>query len=65
MNKEAQTYDGIKKIGADARVHFMPCTIDIMKDVLNFDCTSFTPEECDELAREQMLRFQELERRCA
>jgi len=64
MNKEAQTYDGIKEIDAGARVHFMPYTIDIMKEVLNFDCISFTPEECDELAKEQIYRFQELERRC-
>ena len=63
MNQEAQTFDGIKKIEEDARVHFMPYTIDIMKEVLNFDCISFTPQECDELAKEQMLRFQELERR--
>jgi len=45
INKEAQTYDGIKEIDAGARVHFMPYTIDIMKEVLNFDCISFTPEE--------------------
>ncbi|MCH7679482.1 saccharopine dehydrogenase NADP-binding domain-containing protein [candidate division KSB1 bacterium] len=64
INKEAQTYDGIKEIDAGARVHFMPYTIDIMKEVLNFDCISFTPEECDELAKEQIYRFQELERRC-
>ena len=63
MNKEAQTYDGIKEIEEDACVHFMPYTIDIMKDVLNFDCISFIPQECDELAKEQILRFQELERR--
>jgi len=64
INKEAQTYDGIQEIDDDARVHFMAYTIDIMKDVLNFDCSSFTPQECDELAKEQMLRFQELERHC-
>jgi len=64
MNKEAQTYDGIKEIDKDARVHFMPYAIDIMKEVLNFDCSSFTPQECDELAKEQMLRFQELAQNC-
>ncbi|TDI94412.1 MAG: NAD-dependent epimerase/dehydratase family protein [Caldithrix sp.] len=64
INKEAQTYDGIKEIDAGARVHFMPYTIDMMKEVLNFDCIPFTPEECDELAKEQIYRFQELERRC-
>ena len=63
MNKEAQTYDGIKEIDEEARVHFMPYTIKIMKEVLNFDCSSFTPQECEELAKEQMLRFQELKRR--
>ncbi len=63
MNKESQTYDGIKEIDEDARVHFMPYTIEIMKDVLNFDCASFTPQESDELAKEQMLLFKALERR--
>ena len=64
MNKKAQTYDGIKEIGNDARVRFMPYTVDVMKEVLGFDCSSFTPQECDELAREQMRRFEALERRC-
>lgn len=63
MNEEAQTYDGIQRIDDDARVHFMPYAIEIMKEVLNFDCPSFTPEECEGLAREQMDRFQALERR--
>ena len=63
MNKEAQTFDGIKQIDNDARVHFMPYTIDIMKEVLNFDCISFIPQEAEELAREQIQRFQALERR--
>ena len=63
MNLEAQTYDGIKKVDDDARVHFMPYTIEIMKDMLGFDCESFTPAESEELAREQIERFQALERR--
>ncbi len=63
INREAQTYDGIKQVDDDARVHFMPYAIRIMKDMLGFDCPSFVPEECEELAREQMRRFQELERR--
>ncbi len=63
INKKAQTYDGIKEIDQDARVHFMPYTIDIMKDLLGFDCVSFTPDECAGLAKEQMRRFKALERR--
>ncbi len=62
MNQEAQTYDGILKIDDDARVHFTPYTIGIMREILGFDCVSFTPQECDQLAREQMSRFQKLER---
>lgn len=65
MNEEAQTYDGVQRIDGDARVHFMPYAIEIMRDVLSFDCVSFTPQEREELAREQMSRFQELERRYA
>ena len=63
INKKAQTYDGIKEIDQDARVQFMPYTIDIMKDLLGFDCVSFTPDECAGLAKEQMRRFKALERR--
>lgn len=63
LNEEAQTFDGIQRIDGDARVHFMPYAIDIMKDVLGFDCSSFTPDECVDLAWEQMRRFQALKRR--
>ncbi len=63
MNKEAQTYDGIKEIEDNGRVHFMPYTIEIMKDIVNFDCETFTPAECEALAKEQVLRFKELEKR--
>ena len=41
----------------------MPYTIATMKDLLGFDCSSFTPQECEGLAREQMQRFKALERR--
>ncbi len=63
MNLEAQTYDGIRRVDDDARVHFMPYAIEIMKDMLGLDRASFVPEECEDLAREQMRRFQELKRR--
>ena len=63
MNLEAQTYDGIERVDEDARVHFMPYAVEIMRDMLGFDCASFTPDECEELAREQMDRFQAYERR--
>lgn len=65
LNHQAQTYDGIKQVDADARVHFMPYTIDIMKDVLGFDCQSFAPEQCEDLAKEQMHKFQALQARYA
>ena len=63
MNQEAQTYDGIQGVDKDARVHFMPYANQIMKDMLGFDHPSFTPDECEDLAREQMRRFQELLRK--
>ena len=63
MNRVAQTYDGVESIGDDARVRFMPYAIEIMSEVLGFECESFGPDECEELAREQMSRFQALERR--
>ena len=53
----------IKAIDGDARVHFMPYAMDVMQEVLGFECASFTSRECEELAREQMSRFGALERR--
>ena len=63
MNLEAQTFDGIERVDDDGRVHFMPYSIEIMKDLLGLEVSSFTPDDCVELAREQMARFRELERR--
>ncbi len=65
LNRVAQTYDGVERIDADGRVHFMPYAIDILREQLGFDCASFTPDECEARAREQVARFQELERRTA
>ena len=63
MNKEAHTFDGVRSIDSDARVTFMPYAVEIMRDMLGFDCESFQPHESEALAREQMERFQTLERR--
>ena len=63
MNEEAQTYDAIQRVDPDGRVHFMPYTVEIMRELLGFECESFAPEESLELAREQMARFRELESR--
>lgn len=63
LNNEAQTYDGVRQIDADARVHFMPYAIEVMSELLGFDHESFTPDECAALAEEQISRFQRLERR--
>ena len=63
INEEAQTYDGVERIDDDARVHFTPYAVEIMKEVLDFDCESFSPGECEALAAEQIRKFQDLERR--
>ena len=63
MNKEAQQFDGIREIDDDATVRFMPYTVEIMKDVLGFDCESFTPDDVADRAKEQMTRFRELVKR--
>lgn len=63
MNLEAQTFDGIARVDDDARVHFMPYAVEIMRDTVGFECESFTPDEAWPLAREQMERFRALERR--
>ena len=63
LNELAQTYDGVQKIEADGRVQFTSHAAATIKDVLGFDCDSFVPQESEELADEQILRFKALERR--
>ena len=40
---------------------FSVMPVEIMKDLLGFDCVSFTPGESEALAREQIDRFRALE----
>ncbi|MFQ5526471.1 MAG: NAD-dependent epimerase/dehydratase family protein [Thermoanaerobaculia bacterium] len=60
MNLEAQTFDGIERVDDDARVHFTPYAIEIMTELLGFECASFTPDECEDRAFEQIRLFREL-----
>ena len=54
MNEEAGALDGVQKIKEDGTVVFADYTYEIMKEMLGFDCKSFTPDESEIRARELM-----------
>ncbi len=54
INEEAGVLDGIQEIKDDGTVVFADYTYEIMKEMLGFDCKSFTPDESEARAREQM-----------
>ncbi|HHC25212.1 MAG TPA: hypothetical protein ENK58_07365 [Desulfobacterales bacterium] len=54
INEEAGALDGIQEIRDDGTVVFTDYTCEIMKEMLGFDCKSFTPDESEARARELM-----------
>ena len=60
INQKAAALDGVEEIKADGTVVFADYTYDIMKEMLGFDCKSFTPDESESRAREQMACYKKL-----
>lgn len=54
INEEAGALDSIREIRDDGTVVFADYTYEIMKEMLGFDCKSFTPDESEARARELM-----------
>lgn len=54
INEKAGALDGVKEIKDDGTVVFSDYSYEIMKEMLGFDCKSFTPDESEDRARELM-----------
>ena len=63
INQEAQRYDGVERIEEDGTVVFADYSVQIMKEMLGFDCPQFKPDESEARAREQISRYLELEKK--
>ena len=63
INSEAQRYDGVERIEEDGTVVFADYTVQIMREMLGFDCPQFKPDESEARAREQISRYLELEKK--
>jgi hypothetical protein len=59
-NEKAGQLDAIQEIKDDGTVVFADYTYKAMKEGLGFDCKSFSPQDSEKLAREQMSLFKEL-----
>jgi hypothetical protein len=59
INLEGQRRDGIEEIRTDGTVVFTKPVCAALKQVFGIDCKSFNIREVDEVAEEQMKRFQE------
>ncbi|MBH09465.1 MAG: hypothetical protein CMG74_03765 [Candidatus Marinimicrobia bacterium] len=60
INEDSGKLDSIEEIKDDGTVIFTEYAYNIMKEVLGFDCRSFTPNQSKNLAFEQMVLFKEL-----
>jgi hypothetical protein len=60
MVEEAQKFDGIEEIKKDGTVVVTDKAYSIMKELIGYDCKEFSPDACEERARELTLRFKEV-----
>ncbi|MBA7714772.1 hypothetical protein ES703_123804 [subsurface metagenome] len=63
INEEAQRYDGVERIEEDGTVVFTDYTVQIMKEMIGFDCLKFKPDEIEARAREQISLYRKLEKK--
>lgn len=60
INERAGVLDGVAEIKEDGTVVFADYTYEIMKEMLGFDCKSFTPAESESRARELMACYKKI-----
>ena len=63
MNEESQRLDGIERIKEDGTVVFTDYAVNIMKEVLGFECRQFRPDESEERAKELISLYRQLEQK--
>jgi len=59
-NEEAGRLDGIERIKEDGTVIFADYTVEIMREVMGFDCPTFKAEESYDRALEMIRKYKEL-----
>ena len=57
INEESQKFDGIEKIRDDGTVVFTQKAVEIMHELLGYDCSQLKPEESDTKAKELMAAY--------
>ncbi len=63
LNERAGQHDGIERIDPNGTVHFRDDTVQIMQEVLGFNCQEFSFHEVDHLAQEQITKYKALEKK--
>jgi hypothetical protein len=63
LNEESQRLDGIERIEADGTVVFTDYAVNIMKEILGFECRQFRPDESEERAKELISLYRQLEQK--
>ncbi len=63
LNEESQRLDGIERIEEDGTVVFTDYAVNIMKEMLGFDCRQFKPNESEERAKELISLYRQLEQK--
>lgn len=57
INEESQKFDGIEKIRDDGTVVFTQKAVEIMHELLGYDCSQLKPEESETKAKELMAAY--------
>ncbi len=57
INEDSHRFDGIERIEEDGSVVFCPQTVEIMHDLLGYECEQLKPEEAETRAIELIERF--------
>jgi NAD(P)-dependent dehydrogenase (short-subunit alcohol dehydrogenase family) len=63
INERSHVFDGIERIEEDGTVIFAARSVEIMRDVLGYECDHLPPEEAEDRAHELIARFRALAER--
>ncbi|MER9176963.1 hypothetical protein NKH72_25800 [Mesorhizobium sp. M0955] len=63
INRECQKYDGIEAVESDGTVRFTAESAEVMRELLGYDCEAMALDECEDRAKELVVKYAEYSRR--
>lgn len=63
INRQCQKFDGIEAVESDGTVRFTAETVNVVRELLGYDCSAMALDECEARAEELAAKFAEFRRR--